>query len=135
MVVVWVEFDMTCRPFSTPYLTCLSNNEFCGFIRINQNSLRRLTYFSSVNEIDGSSTMIRPRTRQYMTMHTHTMAPKTNKSLLSLLPLGLCQVIYYQKSDNLKHIKMARWLAWTNDSSTKRLMFQAFFFSIISYRL
>ena len=55
MVVVWVEFDLTCRPFSTPYLTCLSNNEFCGFIRINQNSLRRLTYFSSVNEIDGSS--------------------------------------------------------------------------------
>ena len=38
------------------------------------------------------------------------------------------------KSNNLKHITMARWLAWTNDSSTKRLMFQAFFF-IISYRL
>ena len=92
-MVVWVELDMTCRPFSTPYLTCLSNNEFCGFIRINQNSLRRLTYFSSVNEIDSSSTMIRPRTRQYMTMHTHTTAPLTNKSLLSLLPPGLCHMI------------------------------------------
>ena len=32
------------------------------------------------------------------------------------------------KSDNLKHITMAWWLAWTNDSSTKCLMFQAFFF-------
>ena len=32
------------------------------------------------------------------------------------------------KSDNLKHITIARWLAWTNDSLTKLLMFQAFFF-------
>ena len=96
-MVVWVEFDLTCRPLSTPYLTCLSNNEFCGFIRINQNSLRRLTYFSSVNEIDGSSTMIRPRTRQYMTMHTHTLRHlRQIKSLLSVLPSGLCQMTYYQ---------------------------------------
>ena len=39
------------------------------------------------------------------------------------------------KSDNLKYITMARWLGGTNDSSTKRLMFQALFFFIISYRL
>ena len=38
------------------------------------------------------------------------------------------------KSDNLQYNKLVRWADGTNDSSTKRLMFQEFFF-IISYRL
>ena len=42
-----------------------------------------------------------------------------------ILPLLYGQSYLIQKSDNLKHITMARWLAWTNDSSTKCLMFQA----------
>ena len=37
------------------------------------------------------------------------------------------------KSDNLQYNTLGRWVAGTNDSSTKRLMLQALFF--ISYRL
>ena len=40
------------------------------------------------------------------------------------------------KSDNLQYNTLARWVNGTNNSSTKRLMFQSLFFlSIISYRL
>ena len=41
----------------------------------------------------------------------------------------------YQKSDNLQYNTLGRWVDGTNNSSTKRLMFQALFFFIISYRL
>ena len=41
----------------------------------------------------------------------------------------------YVKSDNLQYNTLGHWVAGTNDSSTKRLMFQALFFFIISYRL
>ena len=37
-------------------------------------------------------------------------------------------LIKVQKSDNLQYNKLACWLAGTNDTSTKRLIFQAFFF-------
>jgi hypothetical protein len=33
-----------------------------------------------------------------------------------------------QKSDNLQYNMLVRWVAGTNDSSTKRLMFQVLFF-------
>ena len=36
--------------------------------------------------------------------------------------------ISHVKSDNLQYNTLARWVDGTNDSSTKRLMFQAFFF-------
>ena len=39
------------------------------------------------------------------------------------------------KSDNLQYDILARWVTGTNDSSSKRLMLQALFFFIISYRL
>ena len=39
------------------------------------------------------------------------------------------------KSVNLQYNTLVRWDAGTKDSSTKRLMFQALFFFIISYRL
>ena len=39
------------------------------------------------------------------------------------------------KSDNLQYNTLVRWVAGMNDSSTKRLMFQALFIFIISYRL
>ena len=35
----------------------------------------------------------------------------------------------YLKSDNLQYNTLAHWVDGTNDSSTKRLMFQALFFS------
>ena len=40
-----------------------------------------------------------------------------------------------QKSVNLQYNMLVRWDIGTKDSSTKRLMFQASFFFIISYRL
>ena len=40
-----------------------------------------------------------------------------------------------QKSVNLQYNKLVWWADGTNDSSTKRLMFQPLFFYIISYRL
>ena len=40
-----------------------------------------------------------------------------------------------QKSDNLQYNTLVCWADGTNDSSTKRLMFQVFFFFIISYKL
>jgi len=46
-----------------------------------------------------------------------------------------CREHYDYKSDNLQYNTLARWVDGTNDSSTKRLMFQALFFFIISYRL
>ena len=39
------------------------------------------------------------------------------------------------KSNNLQYNMLGHWVDGTNDSSTKRLMFQALFFLIISYRL
>ena len=39
------------------------------------------------------------------------------------------------KSDNLQYNTLGCWVNGTNDSSTKRLMFQALFLFIISYRL
>ena len=40
-----------------------------------------------------------------------------------------------QKSDNLQYNTLGRWVAGTNDSSTKRLMFQVLFFFIISCKI
>ena len=40
-----------------------------------------------------------------------------------------------QKSDNLQYNMLTCWVNGTNDSSTMRLMFQALFFFIISYKL
>ena len=39
------------------------------------------------------------------------------------------------KSDNLRYNTLTRWVDGAYDSLTKALMFQALFFSIISYRL
>ena len=39
------------------------------------------------------------------------------------------------KSVNLQYNTLGCWFVWTNEPATKRLMFQAIFFFIISYRL
>ena len=44
------------------------------------------------------------------------------------------QKLRFQKSDNLQYNTLVRWADGTNDSSTKHLTLQVFFF-IISYRL
>ena len=49
--------------------------------------------------------------------------------------LGYGVSLLGQKSDNLQYNTLGRWVDGTNDSLTKRLMFQALFFFIISYRL
>ena len=41
----------------------------------------------------------------------------------------------YNKSDNLQYNTLGRWVTWTNDSSSKRLMFQVLFFFIISCKI
>ena len=38
------------------------------------------------------------------------------------------------KSDNLQYNTLAHWVAGMNDTLTMRLMFQALFFFIVSYR-
>ena len=58
------------------------------------------------------------------------------KWILSIMLLGLFFTnwikIGHLKSNNLQYSTLVRWVAGTNDSSTKHLMFQVLFFFIIS---
>ena len=55
--------------------------------------------------------------------------PFDQNFITQLTHLSAVRWLHNQKSDNLQYNTLVCWVAGTNDSSTKRLMFQVLFFS------